>query len=33
MIDWNADDWGNHVVLASNGSWVPDKHSDEDIQD
>lgn len=26
-IDWNADDWGGHVHLAANGSWVDDKHT------
>ena len=26
MIDWNAPDWGNHVTLAANGSWVTDRH-------
>jgi len=29
MIDWDADDWGNHVHLAANGSWVDDKHVDD----
>jgi hypothetical protein len=29
MIDWNSEDWGGHVHLASNGSWVSDKHGDE----
>ena len=29
MINWDADDWGNHVHLASNGSWVADKHIDD----
>jgi hypothetical protein len=29
MIDWDSEDWSGHVHLASNGSWVSDKHSDE----
>ena len=29
MIDWNSDDWGNHVTYADNGSWVTDEHDDE----
>ena len=30
MIDWNSDDWGNHVTYADNGSWVTDKHDDDE---
>ena len=33
MIDWNSDDWGNHVTYADNGSWVNDKHDDDAEQD
>ena len=32
MIDWNSEDWGSPdtcVHLAENGSWVTDKHGDE----
>lgn len=29
MIDWESDDWGNRIHLASNGSWVDDRHGDE----
>lgn len=29
MIDWDAEDWGGNVHLASNGSWVVDRHGDE----
>lgn len=29
MIDWESDEWGNRVHLASNGSWVSDRHGDE----
>jgi hypothetical protein len=29
MIDWESGDWGGRVHLASNGSWVPDRHGDE----
>jgi hypothetical protein len=28
MIDWDSDDWGGRVHLASNGSWVNDRHDD-----
>lgn len=28
MIDWNSDSWGGGVTLASDGSWVSDKHDD-----
>jgi hypothetical protein len=30
MIDWDSDNWGNHVTYADNGSWVTDKHGDDD---
>lgn len=33
MIDWNSDSWGGTVHLASNGSWVADKHGDETTLD
>lgn len=29
MIDWDSDSWGNRVHLASDGSWVGDRHGDE----
>lgn len=29
MIDWDSDRWGGQVHLASNGSWVSDRHGDE----
>lgn len=32
MIDWNSDNWGNHVTYAENGSWVTDKHGDDDAK-
>ena len=32
MIDWNSDNWGNHVTYAENGSWVNDKHGDDDAE-
>lgn len=33
MIDWNADGWGNRVHLSEDGSWVPDRHGDVDIDE
>ena len=30
MIDWDSDTWGNGVTFADNGSWVTDKHGDDD---
>jgi hypothetical protein len=30
MIDWDSDDWGKDVAYAANGSWVADKHGDDD---
>ena len=30
MIDWDSEDWGGHVHYAANGSWVVDKHGEED---
>jgi hypothetical protein len=33
MIEWGSPNWGGNVHLASNGSWVPDQHSDEDDVD
>ena len=32
MIDWDADNWGNRVTYAENGSWVNDKHGDDDAE-
>jgi hypothetical protein len=29
MIDWDSANWGNRVHLASDGSWVSDKHDDD----
>ena len=29
MIDWDSDSWGGRVHLASDGSWVSDKHTEE----
>lgn len=29
MIDWDAEDWGGRIHLASDGSWVPDSHHDD----
>ena len=31
MIDWDADDWGNGVTYAADGSWVLDRHGDDDV--
>jgi hypothetical protein len=33
MIDWDSEDWGGHVHLAANGSWVADRHGDENEDD
>jgi hypothetical protein len=34
MINWESETWGGTVHLASNGSWVDDKHRrDSDSQD
>jgi len=33
MIDWNSEDWGGRVHLASDGSWVADKHGDDANRD
>jgi hypothetical protein len=30
MIDWDSEDWGNRVTYAANGSWVDDKHGDDE---
>ena len=30
MIDWDSDNWGNAVHFAADGSWVTDKHGDDD---
>jgi hypothetical protein len=32
MIDWDSETWGNVVNFAANGSWVTDKHGDEDAE-
>jgi hypothetical protein len=29
MIDWDSENWGGGVTYAANGSWVADKHGDE----
>jgi hypothetical protein len=29
MIEWRSEDWGGNVHLASDGSWVSDKHGHE----
>lgn len=31
-IDWFAPDFGGHVVIAANGSHVPDRHSEADSE-
>ena len=33
MIDWNSPSWGGGVTMASDGSWVPDKHDKHDDKD
>jgi hypothetical protein len=30
MIDWESDNWGGGITYAANGSWVADKHLDDD---
>jgi hypothetical protein len=30
MIDWDSETWGNGVTFAADGSWVTDKHGDDD---
>ncbi len=30
MIEWGSEDWGGNVHYAANGSWVTDKHDDDD---
>ena len=32
MIDWDSDNWGNRVSYADNGSWVGDKHGEDDAE-
>jgi hypothetical protein len=32
MIDWDSDNWGNRVTYADNGSWVSDKHGEDDAE-
>jgi hypothetical protein len=32
MIDWDSDTWGNRVTFAADGSWVTDKHGDDDAE-
>lgn len=27
MIDWNSPAWRGGVTHATNGSWVPDRHT------
>ena len=29
MIDWDSENWGGGVTYAANGSWVADKHGDD----
>jgi hypothetical protein len=29
MIDWASETWGGGVHFAANGSWVNDKHGDD----
>ena len=29
MIDWDAENWGDKVHFASDGSRVPDSHGDD----
>ncbi len=31
MIDWDREDWGGHVTLAANGSWVADAHTASEV--
>ena len=33
MIDWDSENWGNRVTYAANGSWVSDKHDEDNEQD
>jgi hypothetical protein len=33
MIEWGSENWGGGVHYADNGSWVTDKHGDDDDQD
>jgi hypothetical protein len=30
MIDWDSDSWGSGITYAADGSWVADRHGDED---
>jgi hypothetical protein len=30
MIDWDSETWGNGVTFAADGSWVTDKHGDDE---
>lgn len=30
MVEWGSDSWGGNVHLAENGSWVTDRHGDDD---
>lgn len=29
MIEWGSPNWGGNVHMASDGSWVADRHGDE----
>jgi hypothetical protein len=30
MVEWGSNGWGGNVHLAENGSWVTDRHGDDD---
>jgi hypothetical protein len=30
VIEWGSENWGGNVHYASNGSWVTDKHGDDE---
>lgn len=30
MIEWGSENWGGNVHYAANGSWVTDRHGDDD---
>jgi hypothetical protein len=31
MIEWGSPNWGGNVHHAANGSWVIDRHGDDDV--
>jgi hypothetical protein len=33
MIEWGSPNWGGNVHYAANGSWVSDRHGDEEQQE